>query len=243
MNKKIGIITGASSGMGKEFVRQLQSYALDELWVIARDDQKLKQLFTVADRIPLKYMALDLCEKKDLKQLNDDLNREKPDVRLFVHCAGVGHAGDFEEISLSDISDMVLLNTNAAALTTKIVLPWMKEQTHIILMASASGFLPQKGFAIYAATKSFVISFGKALRKELKAKKIYVTMVCPGPVDTPFLKISNKGKKQKLLKRLTTVKPDVVVRKALTDANRRKTLSVYGFPMKFVYVISYFYKG
>lgn len=237
---KIAVVTGASSGMGREFVKQLDRYTrtLDEVWVIARREDRLIALQKVIDRFPLRILSLDICNEEDLVKLSELLENEKAKVRLLVNAAGVGTAGDFESLTRGEAENMVLLNDKALVSLTKIVLPYMTEPGNIIQMASASAFLPQKGFAVYAASKSFVLSFSQALNAELKKKGITVTAVCPGPVDTEFLIISNGGKAQKPLKKLVTVKAELVVLKALRDAKAGKTVSVYGFPMKAVYVLS-----
>lgn len=240
--KKIGIITGASSGMGREFVRQLDKCLcyVDELWIIARRKDRLELLKQEAAHIPLRIIPLDLCNKEDLNRFSGQLKQEQPRVRILVNCAGVGYAGYFHELSQRDIQNMISLNIMALTTINSIVLPYMNHPSHIIQLASASAFLPQKEFSVYAATKAYVLSFSMALKRELKNRGVAVTTVCPGPVDTEFLKICNRGKGQKLLKKLTTVKPEAVVHKALKDAKKGKALSIYGLPMKGVYILSHF---
>lgn len=242
--KNIGIITGASSGMGREFVLQLDQclQSVDELWVIARRSDKLEQLKQEVTGSSLRILSFDLCQEQDLNSLEILLKKQQPKVRILVNCAGVGYAGNFRDLSRKEIIDMVTLNVRAITDVTYMVLPYMTRPSNIIQLSSASAFLPQKEFAVYAATKSYVLNFSRALREELRKSGIKVTVVCPGPVDTEFLKICNKGKKQKILKRLTTVKANYVVHKALRDAKQGKTLSIYGLPMKAVYFISHFLK-
>lgn len=242
--KKIGIITGASSGMGKEFTVQLSEClcTVDELWIIARNEEKLNQFKQMIPGISIRSIPLDLCSQKDLNQLKNILENENPNIRVMVNCAGVGYAGAFLSLEGKEIADMIELNIKALTEVTYLVLPYMHNKSNLIQLASASAFLPQKDFAVYAAAKAYVLSFSKALRAELKTSGIVVTAVCPGPVDTPFLTICNKGKKQKLLKKLTTVQADAVVKQALRDAKKGKAMSVYGLPMKAVYFISHFLK-
>ena len=133
---------------------------------------------------------------------------------------------------------MVDVNDKALVSVTHIVIPYMTRPGNIIQMASASAFLPQKEFAVYAASKAFVLSFSRALYAELKEKGLSVTAVCPGPVDTEFLAICNAGRDEKSLKQLVTVKPEPVVAKALRDAKAGKEISVYGMPMKMVHLAS-----
>lgn len=238
--KKIAIVTGASSGMGREFVKQLNkcTRTLDEVWVIARREERLIALQKEICMFPLRILPLDLCNENNLMELSELLECEKPVVRLLVNAAGVGKEGRFDCLTRQEAENMVLLNDKALVSVTRLVLPYMKKPGSIIQLASASAFLPQKDFAVYAASKSFVFSFSRALNAELKQKGITVTAVCPGPVNTEFLTISNAGKGQKPLKKLVTVKPGPVVAKALRDAKAGKAVSVYGLPMKTVHVLS-----
>lgn len=238
MKQTIAIVTGASSGMGREFVRQLDTCTktIKEVWVIARREDRLKVLQEEMKHLKLRILPLDICKEEDLEHILKLLEKEQPKVRLLINSAGMGKAGKFEEITRQQAENMVLLNNKALVSITRIVLPYMKKKSNIIQMASAAGFLPQRGFAVYAASKAFVISFSRALRFELKEKGIQVTAVCPGPVDTEFLEISNGVGIKNPLKEFTMVRPDVVVSKALRDAKAGKGISVYGIPMKAVHI-------
>lgn len=238
MKKTIAIVTGASSGIGREFVRQLDTCTrtLEEVWVIARREDRLLALQDEMQHLTLRILPLDICREEDLAKLTALLNEEQPRVRLLINSAGVGKAGSFWEITRQQAEHMVLLNDKALISVTHIVLPYMKQKSNIIQMASSAAFFPQSGFAVYAASKAFVLSFSRALAAELKKKEIAVTAVCPGPVDTEFLEISNGVGIKNPLKELTMVKPQPVAAKALRDAKAGKTISVYGIPMKMVHV-------
>lgn len=240
MGKKITIVTGASSGMGREFVRQLDTClkTVDEIWVIARREDRLLELKESMSNIAVRVVPMDICKETDLDSLRFMLEEEKPEVRLLINAAGVGRAGRFDQITLIEATNMINLNDKALVAITHIVLPYMAKVSNIIQVASASAFMPQKEFAVYAASKSFVLSFARALRGELKESGIIVTTVCPGPVDTEFLSISNAGQEQKPMKKLVKANVEPVVAKALRDAKAGKELSIYGLPMKAVWVAS-----
>lgn len=240
MKKKVAVITGASSGMGREFARQLDTClkTIDEIWVIARREERLLELKESMANIKVKVLPLDICKASDLTHLSRLLESEMPEIWLLVNAAGVGRAGRFDEITTEEAVNMVDLNNKALVAVTHIVLPYMVKKSHIIQVASASAFMPQSEFAVYAASKAFVLSFSRALRAELRKRNIIVTTVCPGPVDTEFLKISNAGKEHKPMKKLVTTKVEPVVTKALKDAKAGKELSIYGLPMKAVYIAS-----
>lgn len=240
MNQKIALITGASSGIGREFVRLLDRHSktFDEVWVIARRTQRLEQLQKEMSQFQLRIISLDLCKQEHLDKLEKLLHEEHPRIRLFINSAGIGKEKRFEQLKREDIQDMTLLNVYAFTMLTHIVLPFMAKPSNIIQMSSASAFLPQKDFSVYAATKSYILNYSLSLYSELREKEIYVTTVCPGPVDTEFLKISNDGNPQKPLKKLVTVSPTSVAYKALVDSKKRKILSIYGLPMKIVQLFS-----
>lgn len=231
---KIAVVTGASSGIGREFVRQISFFYrdLDEIWVIARREKRLEHLKS-ASHTPIRIFAGDLLKKQVYKEYRKALQERCPDVRMLVNAAGFGKSGSFTEISAENRktqTDMIGLNCSALTRMTEITLPYMGKGGRIINIASAAAFCPQCGFAVYAATKSFVLSLSRALREELRPRGIIVTAVCPGPTDTEFFRTS--GELKAPLKKLTLVKAPDVVRRALKDSRKRKALSVYGLPMK-----------
>lgn len=232
--KQIAVITGASSGMGREFVLQLDSFcpSLDEIWVMARRGKRLERL-AMQSQIPLRIFEGDITKKKIRRALRAALLDEKPALRILVNAAGFGRTGTVAEIAAEEPfiqTDMIDLNCRALTAITEICLPFMRKDSRIINLASAAAFCPQPSFAVYAATKAYVLSFSRALHMELKSKGIYVTAVCPGPVKTEFFRVS--GELTGTLKKLTVAGTQAVVRKALQDSLAKKQLSVYGPPMK-----------
>lgn len=230
---KIAVVTGASSGMGREMIIQLWEHfnGFDEIWVIARRLDRLDEL----DRqvgVPLRKFALDLTKEDDLRILERAIGELKPQVKFLVNAAGFGKIGNVDALSLSDETDMVRLNCEALCAVTRMVLPYMTCNSRIIQFASSAAFLPQPGFAIYAATKSFVLSYSRALNQELKARNIYVTAICPGPVKTEFFDIAETTGEIPLYKRLVMANPKRVVSKAIRDSVAGRDISVYGLTMK-----------
>lgn len=251
--KKIAIVTGASSGMGRECVIQLADRfsGLEEIWVIARRKERLKDLQKEVP-VPLKILESDLQDPASLAVLEHDLSLEKPDVKILVNGAGFGKIGKTEELSLQEELGMVDLNCRALTGVTRLVLPYMTKNSRILQFASAAAFLPQPGFAIYAATKSFVLSYSRALSMELKSKQIYVTAVCPGPVKTEFFDIAETVGESvaedgsvcavkrtiPLYKRLVMADPKKVVKQAIRDSMLGRQVSVYGFLMKAFWILT-----
>lgn len=250
---KIAVITGASSGIGREFVLQIVSRykSLNEIWVLARRVDKLKELAKEAeaftkdlsetDRIMpyIRVIGCDITDETQLMEYKKLLIEKKPSIRVLVNAAGFGMMGSFEKISTADSIDMCELNCIALTRFTKLSLPYMdKKHANIINLASAAAFLPQPSFAVYAATKAYVLSLSRALNRELSSKNICVTAVCPGPVNTEFFDIAEKYESTKLMKKLFRVEARDVVEKALRDAFYEKEVSVYGTSMQLFRVFS-----
>lgn len=235
---KIAIVTGASSGMGREAVIQIADRfsGIGEIWAVARRGERLSELARQLP-VPLRIFPLDLCEKDALRILSAALEKEKPEVKILVNSAGYGKIGKVGELGMDDETGMVALNCEALCAVTHLVLPYIPDHSRIIQFASSAAFLPQAGFAIYAATKSFVLSYSRALNAELRGRDITVTAVCPGPVKTEFFDIAETTGVIPLYKRLAMADPKKVVRLALRDSMMGKGISVYGPLMKAFYVL------
>lgn len=233
MKKKIAVITGASSGLGQEFAIQLDGimHGLDEIWLIARRKERMTELAKLLD-IPARVIAMDVTEPEDIRVFCKMLAEEKASIRMLVNCAGYGLMGRFDGIDIEEQLGMLEVNCKALTRMTYECIPYMCKNGRIVQLASSAAFVPQKNFAIYAATKSYVLSFSRALREELKGRSIWVTAVCPGPVETDFFEIAEKYGSTLAVKKLTMVSPQKVVRDALRASRRKKEISVCSFPMK-----------
>ena len=237
---KIAIVTGASSGMGREFAKQLPYFYknLDEIWIIARRKERLVSL-AVSKVIPYRVFEGDLLEDDVYECLEDALAKKTPEVRMLVNAAGYGKIGSFSSLSRNKAQEQLgMIDLNCRALTRMIslCLPYMESGSRIINIASAAAFCPQPGLAAYAASKSYVLSLSRALSFELKRREIYVTAVCPGPVDTEFFEVA--GSIDNWLKKLVLADPVQVVRTALIDSRNKKDVSVYGTVMKAASIVT-----
>lgn len=235
---KIAVVTGASSGIGREFAIQIdRKYGkLDELWIIARRKEKLEELKDQL-RMNVRIFAMDLTDDKDMDEFGNFLNSTSPDIKMLVNCAGFGKTGRFDEIDLKEQCHMIDLNCRALTMFTGICLPYISGHSRIINVASSSAFSPQPNFNVYAATKAYVLSYSKALNVELKSQKITVTAVCPGPVDTEFFERAGNNEQASVKKKLL-VSADKVVSQAIKDAAMGNDMSVYGVAMKSAHLAS-----
>ncbi|MCI8665367.1 MAG: SDR family NAD(P)-dependent oxidoreductase [Dorea sp.] len=228
---KIAVVTGASSGIGKEFVLQISRLYknLEEIWVMARRTENLEELKKQIS-IPVRIFDGDMQRDYIFERLEKELERRKANIRMLVNAAGYGKVGLFSQIGQREQLGMITLNCQALTKMSLICLPYLTNGSRIINIASSAAFAPQPGFAVYAASKSYVYSFSQALWAELCPRGILVTVVCPGPVDTEFFQRS--GKLPNPFKDSLKAAPEQVVRKALLDSVKKRRVSVYGLSMK-----------
>lgn len=230
----IAIISGASSGIGKAITNELDKKGLDELWLIAHNQERLYN-YSKELKTKTRLFSLDLTNKDSFEKLKISLQDENPQIKYLVCSAGVGFNGNFDEITDKSISLTIELNCLALTLLTKCSVPYLTKGSKVIEIASGSGFAPQPGFAVYSASKSYVISLSRALNKEYKKMGISFTAVCPGPVDTSFFASLENVKKYK--KRFL-ITPERVAKKAIKCADKRCCLCVPSFSMKLFHLAS-----
>ena len=231
---KIAIVTGASSGMGREFLLQLNQYvSVEEIWVIARRRETLEAL---AAEVPVKIrpMALDLCDNESFSVIETLLAREKPEVALLVNAAGFGKFGAYHKVSLEDDLKMIDLNCKALVAMTRLTLPYMQKGSHVLQLDSLSAFQPVPWITTYGATKSFVLSYSRAMNRELRPRGIRMMAMNPGWVKTEFFNHAfqtNGGGEVQYFNRLYEARD--VVATGLRDLYKsRKDFSVHGLPVQ-----------
>lgn len=188
---KIALITGASSGLGKEYVRLLsRKDNIDEIWAIARREERLRGLENISS-LPIRALAIDLTQDTELKALKDLLARENPDIRLLINSAGLCKFGNYREVREEEALGMVDLNCRALVAVSSMALPYMHRGARILQISSTSAFQPFQGVGIYAASKAFVLRYSRALRWELFGRGIRVSAVCPYWIkDTELISIA-----------------------------------------------------
>lgn len=231
--KNIAIVTGASSGMGREFVLQLSAYVqVDEIWVIARREQALETLKTEC-ATPIRPIVLDLGKEESFASYASYLEAEKPNVKLLVNAAGFGKFGHFQRVSIEDDCKMIDLNCKALVVMTRLTLPYMGFGSHILELDSLSAFQPVPYITTYGATKSFVLSYARAINRELKPQGIRVMAMNPGWVKTEFFNHAFQTNQSEVqyFNRLYEAKD--VVATALHDLYKtKKDVSIHGLPVK-----------
>lgn len=227
----IAIVTGASSGMGREFVRQLaKREQLEEIWVVARREERLSELKQQITGTQIRPLALDLTQRESIRLLSALLTQEKPEVHLLINAAGFGKFAMSADMPMQDTGDMIDLNCKAAVCVTQAVLPYMVKGSRILEICSAASFQPLPGLNLYAATKAFLYSYTRALRWEVRSRGIKVCAVCPGWVRTEFFSVA--GDTQNIGRTVRhfpfMAKAERVVRCALRDSRWGLPVSAYG---------------
>lgn len=188
----IAVVTGASSGLGWEYAKEIYNTRidLDEIWVIARRKDRLKELQNELGStvIPI---AFDITDPSAVEEYISLLKQKTATVKLLINNAGFGKLGNFDALSLKENTAMVRLNCEALTAITAATLPFMDKGSEIINSCSIASFAPNTRMAVYSSTKAYVMSLSRALRVELKPRKINVLAVCPGPMSTEFLSVAN----------------------------------------------------
>ena len=189
---KTAIITGASSGLGRELARQIEDVFPDIecYWLISRRAGRLENLAISLPGKSTECLAMDLCDPMSFIALQERLTAEQPEVDLLINCAGCGYLGKMGEVDTASQTRMVDLNVRALTAVTNIVIPHMTEGAHILNVSSIASFCPNPRMTVYSSTKAYVSSFTVGLNEELRGRKIGVTAVCPGPMDTEFLPLA-----------------------------------------------------
>jgi short-subunit dehydrogenase len=232
------LITGASSGLGREFARQLAGRARS-LVLVARREQRLSELRGELTQhhpnLVVHIRETDLADLAQLKELVAWLEREKINVDLLINNAGLGDSGPFATSNPKRNEQMMLVNMVALTSLTRHLLPQMiaRKRGGILNVSSSAGFLPIPGFAVYAASKAYVTSFSEALRTELRRTGVSVCALCPGPVHTEFQEAAKRpGGHPDSGPEFVYVSVEQVVHDALAALDADRPLAIPGFAMK-----------
>lgn len=227
--KNIAIVTGATGGFGREFIKLLlKKQNLDEIWAIARNNDKLLNLIDEFGN-KIKIFSYDLTSLDCIKNFQTKLNNDIK-IKYLINNAGYAKFCSYDELDIDASLNMINLNVSSVVAMGLACIPFMEKGSRIINISSQSSFLPLPYLNIYSATKVFVRHYSRALNVELKDKEITVTAVCPGWMKTNLYdaaKVDNAQKVVNSFDGITT--PDKVAKKALEDADKGKSLSIYGF--------------
>ena len=227
---KIAVITGASAGIGREFVYAVDKYdTFDEIWVIARRRERLEELAAKCSN-PIRPIALDLSDLGSIDEYKALLEKEQPQISILVNAAGCGVFGPFEEKELDKLLASARLNSLALTAMCHVSLPYMTSGSSIVNMGSNSAWQPVPYQAVYGASKSYVLSLSRALWRELRPKGIHVMCVCPGWIKTEFQQAAQHDKYIRYVDKWYG--PDEVAAQAMKDLRKKKLVSILGHPVR-----------
>ena len=228
MMRSIAIVTGATGGIGERFVKKICLMDdIDEVWAVGRNKDKLGSLSAQDPKVV--PIEADLAHD-GVAVIEGLLSGKKPDIRILVNNAGTGYMGPFEKMEKGSVTDLCKINCSVPAELISLSLSYMHEGARIINISSASSFQPNPYLAMYSASKVYLKNFSRALNVELRSRKITVTAVCPGWVDTGMLPRTKDGKE---IRYTGMIDPETVVDKALKDSAKGKDMSVPGFFAKY----------
>ncbi len=228
----IAVITGASTGMGREFLLALdKEYSFDEIWAIARSGDKLAELDNLT-RAKVRAIPMDLTLEQSFADFKALLEAETPSVDLLLNCSGYGKFGAYDCISIEDDMGMIDLNVKALVRMSRLCLPYMKKGSVLLNLDSLSAFQSVPYLTTYAASKAFVLSYSRALYAELKPKGIHVMAICPGWVRTPFFDRAKTKDTDAITYFNIVFTPEQIVKTALKDLKKRKKLSIHDWRIR-----------
>lgn len=213
---KVAVITGASAGLGREFLAAIHEYypEIEEYWLIARNREKLEAAAKIASR-PCRIMPYDLTLNESYEKLAAEAEGAKPDVRLLINNSGCGFLGNVGEGALSNQLATVELNVKGLTAMTHVMIPHMSKGSRIINVSSIASFCPNARMTVYSASKFYVTAFTLGIGEELKPKGITATAVCPGPMDTEFIYLGGIMGKSKTYDVMPFCDPKKVAKGAL----------------------------
>ena len=227
---RIAVVTGASAGIGREFVRAIdREGAFEEIWVIARRAERLEELKQDCTT-PLRPVVLDLAAEESVTRYRELLEKEQPEIGLLVNAAGCGVFGPFAEKELDKLLASARLNSLTLTAMCHVSLPYMKKGDAIVNMGSNSAWQPVPWQAVYGASKSYVLSLSRALWRELKPRGIHVMCVCPGWVKTEFQAAARHDDYIRYVDRWYG--PEEVAAQAMRDLKKKKLVSILGHPVR-----------
>lgn len=227
---KIAVITGASSGMGREFVYAFdKDEEFDEIWVIARRADRLEELKAKC-RAKIRPVVLDLGKRESFDEYKALLESEKPEIAVLVNAAGFGLFGSFCDMDMSKQLDIIDLNSRALTAMCHMSIPYMPQGGRIVNMASNSSWQPVPYINVYGSSKAYVLNFSRALGVEIKNRGIHVMAVAPGWIKTEFFDHAVHDDTIKYYDRYYTA--GQVIEQAMKDLKKKKKVSILGFPVR-----------
>ncbi len=189
----VAIITGASSGLGIEFLKETVASRknIDEIWLVARRTEKLEQIALEYPSVKCVPLSLDLSKEESYALLEEKLSSGDYNVKMLINNAGFGKMGNIKDMPCLSQTSMIDVNCKGLTAMATVCLKHMQKGSEIINVCSIASFVPNPRLTVYSSTKAYVLSFTKGLREELKPFGINCMCVCPGPMRTEFFSVAD----------------------------------------------------
>lgn len=223
---KTAIITGASSGLGREIVRQIGDVfpGIECYWLIARRADRLSELAAALPEKEAVCLPLDLCDPMSFVLLQERLAEARPEIALLVNNAGCGYLGRIGEADTASQTRMVDLNLRALTAVTNMAVPYMSRGGRILNVSSIAAFCPNPRMTVYSASKAYVSAYTVGAAEELRPRGVTVTAVCPGPMSTEFLEVGGIAGNSRMFEMLPYCDQVRVAAGALRAAREGRTI-------------------
>ena len=226
------LITGASKGIGKAFAQNLAARKYDLLLVARSEDELKKVCDEIREKysVDCRYLACDLSKPDAAKKIESWISENQYNVSVLINNAGFGLWGAFHEHSLEEQNEIIAVNISALISITHRLIPYLRKQpkAYILNVGSSSAYQAMPTFSVYAASKSFVVSFTRALHHELKGTNISVSCLTPGSVKTNFVNRARMPHMQEIADKVSD-EPDAVAKAGLRAMFAGKIESIPGF--------------
>lgn len=238
--KKTALVTGASSGIGKEFTKLLAHQGYN-LVIVARREKLLKALARELTEVRINVFAIDLTAENAINELMKYLSHEQIQVEVLINNAGFGDYDRFDQADISKLQNMINLNIKVLTdLTYYIGQQMLRRQSGYILnVASTAAFQPGPMMATYFATKHYVLAFSEAVAHEWKEEGVIVSTLCPGPTQSEFFNHADMTGSM-MLKTVKLPSSEHVAKFGLKHLFNGKTVAVYGFLNKLLIFVGRF---
>ena len=235
----IALITGASSGLGAKYADTvIRKYPkLDEIWLVARREDRLEAYAAAHPEVRIRPVVLDLSADASYQELQEMLTEQKAVIRVLVNNAGYEKSGLLEDMDERDILAMIDLNVKGFTMVNRICLPFMRKGSIGLMTCSISSFTPVPNQAVYSASKAYVQYLSRALHEEVRNKGIRILMMCPGNMDTE-MNPKGQGRQSSRINMLPFLDMNVITEKSLELAEHGKAVYTPGVFYKFYKVSS-----
>ena len=232
---KVTIITGASSGLGKAFAKNLLNNAKqdDEFWLIARRKDRLDETAADYKNVKIKTFAVDLSDKNSRTAFFDEMKNLNPTIKVLINNAGYEREGKFIDLPLDVLQNIIDVNASGATTMIHECAPFIEKGGYIINTCSVSGFVPNVNAAVYSATKTYLLYLSRVLREEFRERKINVLALCPGNMDTEMNAKKKAEENHSRVNGLPWLNIETIVKKSLKKAKSGKAVYTPGAFYKF----------